>query len=894
MKTTRVFPKTNPLKHAQTQNLHPVLTLKNHMMGAFVAFFLLILPPSVWADTYTFTGTGNWTDAARWSPSAPPANLSGKHQVVVSGNCAFPNNTVQTFSNGVFVLFDCAAQFTQEGGSFLVNDNCIVVNVGILTLKSGIFNTFNVDLRNLNTLNLQGTGILSLDNLNATLPEGIFNWTGGTVSYGGNGSLTIDKGLTIPNNGTLRCANGSIKLNQPVVNQGTIAIFNSATIEINAKLTNNNQISVGNSTNTARLVVNNTLENLGTIKTDGGGTLDCNGTLEQAGVFDNQGIFKLHGGTIVAKTTATLGGKSNFQLGHWVIEAGVHLIFEMQTNPNGFNHNSTFNVAENAIFTLNTPTSFESNGFAGSNKNNGTLNINSPLTVRNGANNGTMNVNESVQLVFNFTNDGILNVNKQLTLNAVLRGNGTVNVKPNAEFVIRSAFTINSGVMNLQGNLVWNTFETEIIFPRGTFNWLEGGKVDLTANDFTAKTLFLENSVSFNPNCIFLLGRTPLKLRNGGNLTLNNTLSAPNLTVETGSKLTVNAPLSITGNLNNAAATSEITISNTGNISIGTGATLTNTGILTNNGQISMPNQTLTNSGIYKGAGTIASNFVNAAAGTVSVGNSAGCHLFNRNFTTTGKTIMEIGGSTVCTQHDKLSVTQTAELGGTLEVQFINGFRPTVGQSFTLLTADFVRGTFGTVTFPTGITGSVSYTDFDVKVNIATVLPVNLMEFSGQNTEGGNLLNWKTAEEQNSSHFDIERSNNGSFFTKIKDLKTKGSNSAYQFLDTNPNAGLNYYRLKINDLDGKNSFSKIIVLENTRPSLAKIYPSLTSGILTIENARSFEIVNVSGQVVLSKTQGSGNFQSFPNLSLSHLPNGIYVVKGMDTEGGVFSQKIVKQ
>jgi hypothetical protein len=205
------------------------------------------------------------------------------------------------------------------------------------------------------------------------------------------------------------------------------------------------------------------------------------------------------------------------------------------------------------------------------------------------------------------------------------------------------------------------------------------------------------------------------------------------------------------------------------------------------------------------------------------------------------------------------------------------------------------------------LSGTSSNFSSSIPTNCPTVLPVELVDFSGEfipplggirgATEGGkNVLKWQTENEIGVSHFDIERSLDGRFFEKIGQVKAFNKNSFYQFIDENIFFKNYYYRLKINDLDGKSSLSKIISIERKAPfggsGVVKIYPSVTSGFLTIENAKSFEIINSVGQVVLKETRSSGNFQSFPNLT--HLPNGIYFVKGVDTEGGIFLEKIVKQ
>jgi photosystem II stability/assembly factor-like uncharacterized protein len=173
----------------------------------------------------------------------------------------------------------------------------------------------------------------------------------------------------------------------------------------------------------------------------------------------------------------------------------------------------------------------------------------------------------------------------------------------------------------------------------------------------------------------------------------------------------------------------------------------------------------------------------------------------------------------------------------------------------------------------------------------AAVLPIEIIDFKGQTTEEGNFLTWQLGDKQYVQSIEIRKSNNGHDFTPLSIL-TKNETD---FLDKNP-FQKNYYQLKINDLDGKTSLSKIISIERKAPfgglGAIKIYPSVTSGFLTIENAKSFEIINSVGQVVLRETRSSGNFQSFPNLT--QLPNGIYFIKGVGTEGGIFTQKIMKQ
>jgi hypothetical protein len=70
----------------------------------------------------------------------------------------------------------------------------------------------------------------------------------------------------------------------------------------------------------------------------------------------------------------------------------------------------------------------------------------------------------------------------------------------------------------------------------------------------------------------------------------------------------------------------------------------------------------------------------------------------NNTQTSTGILDMEIDGLTAGTQFDQLNISGQATLGGTLNVSVGNGFTPTPGDLFPLLTFATSTGTFSTIT----------------------------------------------------------------------------------------------------------------------------------------------------------------------------------------------------
>jgi hypothetical protein len=72
-----------------------------------------------------------------------------------------------------------------------------------------------------------------------------------------------------------------------------------------------------------------------------------------------------------------------------------------------------------------------------------------------------------------------------------------------------------------------------------------------------------------------------------------------------------------------------------------------------------------------------------------------------------------------------------------------------------------------------------------------------------------------------------------------------------------------------------------------------IYPNPTTGIIKVNSLNSLDIydlniININGEVVVSEK----NQREPIILDLSHLPNGIYILKAL-TNNGLFTKKIVK-
>ncbi len=164
-------------------------------------------------------------------------------------------------------------------------------------------------------------------------------------------------------------------------------------------------------------------------------------------------------------------------------------------------------------------------------------------------------------------------------------------------------------------------------------------------------------------------------------------------------------------------------------------------------------------------------------------------------------------------------------------------------------------------------------------------LPVELSSFEIHPSERAVKLQWTSANEINFSHYEVERSLNGSTFENIGKVSGTGA-LLYHFIDERPEFNQTmYYRLKMLDLDGSIAYSDIRTTRINQgiTSIALLpNPSRSNTTLLLDSQHSgdanIEIRDISGKVLMNQTtfvqDGSNSF----GLETQNLPQGIYFVR----------------
>jgi hypothetical protein len=180
-----------------------------------------------------------------------------------------------------------------------------------------------------------------------------------------------------------------------------------------------------------------------------------------------------------------------------------------------------------------------------------------------------------------------------------------------------------------------------------------------------------------------------------------------------------------------------------------------------------------------------------------------------------------------------------------------------------------------------------------VAIEHTIVLPVYILSFTAGIRNEEVLLKWSTATEINAAHFEVERSSDGIAFEKITALPAKNAinGSAYQVIDPSPFTGINFYRLKMADIDGKIAYSPVAIINFQKKGLPTVSPNPANSFITIkgiEKLKRIQLMDSNGKIVKELYPTADGRYSIRNLKA-----GVYILKLMSA-GGIQSQKLMIQ
>lgn len=170
-------------------------------------------------------------------------------------------------------------------------------------------------------------------------------------------------------------------------------------------------------------------------------------------------------------------------------------------------------------------------------------------------------------------------------------------------------------------------------------------------------------------------------------------------------------------------------------------------------------------------------------------------------------------------------------------------------------------------------------------------LPIELLRFVGSAKEKYVLLEWTTAMEEDNEGFIIEHGTDGRSWSPLGFVPAADQAGDYQFRHEEPVAGLNYYRLRQQDFDGREEvFGPISIDYQEAVSALRLWPNPVRNVVFIGGMEISPMVTVrlldaSGRELLAKTGAT-------SLDVSNFAAGLYTVEVRDGTNIAYQKLII--
>jgi hypothetical protein len=165
-------------------------------------------------------------------------------------------------------------------------------------------------------------------------------------------------------------------------------------------------------------------------------------------------------------------------------------------------------------------------------------------------------------------------------------------------------------------------------------------------------------------------------------------------------------------------------------------------------------------------------------------------------------------------------------------------------------------------------------------------LPLQFLSFIARCDGGIVLLNWATAQEQNTNIFTIERSADGAGWTTIGSVPASGASMderRYTYADNNPLPGKALYRIAEHDLDGREQLTPVAQTGCGVTDELKAWPNPVKELLWIKITTSspstltLRVFDARGSLLAVQQQAILPGGNQLHINMASLPAGLYHV-----------------
>ena len=191
---------------------------------------------------------------------------------------------------------------------------------------------------------------------------------------------------------------------------------------------------------------------------------------------------------------------------------------------------------------------------------------------------------------------------------------------------------------------------------------------------------------------------------------------------------------------------------------------------------------------------------------------------------------------------------------------------------------------------------------FNFCVQDLVIVPVQLSAYYISCIEGTSVIHWTTTSEINNHFFTVERSNDGLHFETLSTVNASaGVNNSNKYLvkDFHPFSTISWYRLKQTDLDGRETYFKILTSScGSIQDQIMLAPNPVTDQLQVlfnGNVKPRQINIISSAGVLVKSVSNPVTQSGKlNVETTGIKAGVYALQVIMQDGTIKTVRFIKE
>jgi hypothetical protein len=200
---------------------------------------------------------------------------------------------------------------------------------------------------------------------------------------------------------------------------------------------------------------------------------------------------------------------------------------------------------------------------------------------------------------------------------------------------------------------------------------------------------------------------------------------------------------------------------------------------------------------------------------------------------------------------------------------------------------------------------SASQTRFRIVFKKSNVLPVTFTNINATQQNNNIAVEWKVENEINMLKYDVEKSTNGTQFSKAASINVNGNyniENTYNWIDIHAAAGVNFFRIKTYDNNGETKYSAIVkvVMGKNNNSSMSIYPNpVTNNTINLQLSNQpkgnyqLRLTNSNGQTIYSTSTNSNSSNATISINVpTQLISGNYNLEIFAPNGDRNTQKVL--